>query len=88
MYLRKITHFNCSGYLNFLFATFNLVNYLHSKLIMGHDEVKKRKAISSKEVSLSIFHVSHLKNSYPKSQIRSMAWPEEVVKEAVRDQAR
>lgn len=88
MYLREITHFNCSGYLNFLFAMFNCMNYLHLKLIMGHDEVKKRKVICSKGVSHSIFHVSHLKNSYPKSQVRSMGWPEEVVKDALRDQAR
>lgn len=35
MYFREITPFSCSGYLNFLFATFNFVIYLHSKLIMS-----------------------------------------------------
>lgn len=55
---------------------------------MIHDEVEKRTAICSKGASSSIFQASHVKNSYPKSQVRRMGWPEEVVKDAVRDQAR
>lgn len=55
---------------------------------MIRDEVEKRTAICSKGASSSIFQASHVKNSYPKSQVRRMAWPEEVVKDAVRDQAR
>lgn len=47
----------------FLFAAFNIVNYLRSELIMGHDEVAKRTAICSKGASPSTFQVSHLKNS-------------------------
>lgn len=55
---------------------------------MSHDDLENRTAICSKGASPSVFQVSHLKNSYPKSQVRSMGWPEEIVKDAVRDQAR